>query len=64
MPKRPTTPPEPQQPAPLARWAIHKAAHRLLLVGEVEAADESQAIAKAAEQLGLPATKLIATRRR
>jgi hypothetical protein len=59
MPKRPTKP----QPAPLSRWAIYKAAHRLIWVGEVEAADESEAIAKAAEQLGLLPAKLIATRR-
>ena len=60
MPKRPTKPPpEPPQP----RWAIHKAAHRLIWVGEVEAASEAEAIAKAAEQLQLPPAKLIATRR-
>jgi len=65
MPRRPTKPPpEPPQPAPLARWTRHKAAHRLIWVGEVEAVDESEAIAKAAEQLRLVPAKLIATRRR
>jgi len=64
MPRRLTKPPpELPQPAPLPRWAIHKAAHRLIWVGEVKAADESEAIAKAAEQLGLLPAKLIATRR-
>ena len=59
MPKRPATPPAPQP-----RWAIHKAAHRLIWVGEVEAADESAAIEKAAERLGLLPAKLIAVRHR
>ena len=65
MSRRPGEPtsPEPPQPAPLPRWAIHKAAHRLIWVGEVEAADEAAAITKAAEQLGLLPAKLIATRR-
>jgi len=62
MPKRPTKP-EPAQPAPLPRWAIHKAAHRLIWVAEVEAQDEAAAIEEAAKELQLPATKLIATRR-
>jgi len=52
------------KPAPLPSWAIRRAAHRLIWVGEVEATDESEAIAKAAEQLGLLPTKRIATRRR
>ena len=64
MPRRPVKPPqEPPQPASLPRRAIHKAAHRLIWVGEVAAADEAAAIAKAAEQLGLLPAKLIATRR-
>jgi hypothetical protein len=33
-------------------------------IGEVEAADERAAIEKAAEQFRVPATKLMATRRR
>jgi len=61
MPKRPIKS-EPEQ-VPLPRWAIHKAAHRLIWVDEVEAADEAEAIAKASEQLRLPAAKLIATTR-
>jgi len=65
MPKRPAKPPIPPSPAsPLPRWAIHKAAHRLIWVGEVEEAAESEAIEKAAEQLGLLPAKLIAVRRR
>jgi len=57
-------PPVPPPPASPPRWAIHKAAHRLIWVGEVEAAAESEAIEKAAEQLGLLPAKLIAVRRR
>jgi len=65
MPKRPATPPEPPQPAPLPRWAIcYTGVNARLLLGEIEAADEGDAIEKAAEQLRLAATKLIATRRR
>jgi len=64
MPRRPVKPPLESPPAaPLARWTIHKAAHRLIWVAEVEAVDEAEAIAKAAEQLGLLPAKLIATRR-
>ena len=52
MPRRPTKPPpEPPSPAALPRWTIHKAAHRLIWVGEVEALDEAAAIEKAAEEL-------------
>ena len=43
---------------------MHRAAHRLIWTGEVEAIDEHEAIKKGAEQFGVPATKLIATRRR
>ena len=64
MPKRPATPPEPPQPAPLPRWAIcYTGVNARLLLGEIEAADEGDAIEKAAEQLRLAAAKLIATRR-
>jgi len=66
MPKRSTRPPEPPEPPPpastLPTWTIHKAAHRLVWVGKVEAADEAAAIEKAAEQFGRLPTKLIATR--
>jgi hypothetical protein len=62
MPKR-SSPHEPQ-PAPLPLWIIHRVAHKAIWIGEVEAADERAAIEKAAEQLKVPATKLMATRRR
>lgn len=54
MPKRPAKPPEPPRPAPLPRWAIYRAAHRLIWMAEVDAADESEAAAKGAGQLKLP----------
>ena len=44
-------------------WTIHRAAHRLILMGEVEATDESDALKKGADQFHVPATKLIATPR-
>jgi hypothetical protein len=52
---------EPPKPV---EWDIHKAAAKLRPLGEVEATDESDALKKGAEQFRLPATKLIATRRR
>jgi len=61
MAKRPS---QEQQPAPPSTWTMHRAAHRLIWTGEVEAIDEHEAIKKGAEQFGVPATKLIATRRR
>ena len=53
--------PEPPQPT---TWAIHKLAAKQTWLGEVEAPDEAAAIEKAAEQFKVPATKLMATRRR
>jgi hypothetical protein len=60
MAKKPNEP----QPTPLRLWSIHRVAHKAIRIGEVEAADERVAIEKAAEQFKLPATKLMATRRR
>jgi hypothetical protein len=48
----------------LAVWTIHRAAHKAIWIGEVEAPDEHAAIEKAAGQFKVPATKLMATRRR
>jgi hypothetical protein len=48
----------------LPSWTIYRAAHEAIWIGEVEAADERVAIEKAAEQFNVPATKLMATRRR
>jgi len=55
--RKPETPPQ-------STWTIHRAANRLILMGEVEATDESDALKKGAEHFHVPATKLIATRRR
>jgi hypothetical protein len=51
----------PRNPQPIS-WAIYRAASTERL-GEVEASDEREAIAKAAEQFRVPAAKLIAVRR-
>jgi hypothetical protein len=53
-----------QQSTPLPLWSIHRAVHKAIWIGEVEAPDECTAIEKAAEQFKVPATKLMATRRR
>lgn len=53
--------PEPAKPI---AWDIYKAASKLRPLGAVEAADESEAIQKAAEEFKQPATKLIALRQR
>jgi hypothetical protein len=53
--------PEPSQPI---TWTIYKIAAKQTWVGEVEAADEHTALEKVAEQFKLPATKLMAMRRR
>jgi hypothetical protein len=52
--------PGPTQPT---RWTIYKLAAKQIWIGEVEAADEREAIEKAAEQFKQPATKLHAVRR-
>jgi hypothetical protein len=51
-------------PTPLPMWSIYRMAHKAVWIGEVEAADERAAIEKVAEQFKVPATKLMATRRR
>jgi hypothetical protein len=56
--------PEPPESTPLPLRSIHRVAHKAIWIGEVEAADEHAAIEKAAEQFKVPATKLMATRRR
>jgi hypothetical protein len=51
----------PQLPQPT--WAIYRAASKTVWFGDVDAVDEADAIAKAAEQFKVPATKLIAIKR-
>jgi hypothetical protein len=55
---------KPEQPSKPIIWEIYRAAAKARWIGEVEAADEAEAIAKAAEQFNQPATKLMAVRRR
>ena len=45
-------------------WAIYKIAKKQVWVGEVEAADEREAVEKAAAEFRVPATKLMAVRRK
>jgi len=52
------------EPPKLTSWAIYKVAAKLRPLGTVEAANEAEAIAKAAEQFKVIASKLIAVRRR
>lgn len=52
--------PEPPQ---ILRWSIYKIAARQTWLGEVEAADEREAIEKAAKEFRIDAHRLIAVRR-
>jgi hypothetical protein len=52
------------EPPKLIGWSIYKIAAKQTWVGEVDAPDEAAAIEKAAAQFKVPATKLMATRRR
>jgi hypothetical protein len=55
---------KPQAPPPQpATWTIYKVAAKQTRLGEVEAADEREAVEKAAKEFGQHATKLIAVRR-
>jgi hypothetical protein len=45
-------------------WDIYRAAAKGKWIGTVEAADEADAIAKAAKEFNQPASKLMAVRRR
>ncbi len=56
MPKKP-------QPPPPTTWTIYKVAAKQTRLGEVEAADEREAIERAAKEFGQHASKLIAVRR-
>jgi hypothetical protein len=60
MPKRPSR----QQPPPISSWGIFRAAAKAKPLGTVEAADEAEAIEKAAAQFKVLASTLIAVRRR
>lgn len=55
-----------KKPAPAKQiiWDVYRVAAKARPVGTVEAADEREAIEKAAEQFKQPATKLMAVRRR
>jgi len=53
--------PEPPQPT---TWIIFKIAAKQTWLGTVEAADEREAIEKAAKEFEVPATKLVAVSRR
>jgi hypothetical protein len=53
--------PQPEQPT---TWTIYKLAAKQIWLGEIEAADEREAIEKAAKEFKQPATKLMAVKRR
>ena len=57
MPKKPEPSPQP------ITWTIYKIAAKQTWVGSVEAPDEATAVAKAAAEFRVPATKLHAVRR-
>jgi hypothetical protein len=52
------------EPSKPISWSIYKIAAKQTWLGEVEAPDEAAAIEKAAAEYKVPATKLMATRRR
>jgi hypothetical protein len=54
---------KPEPPKPVT-WDVYRAAAKLRPLGTVEAADENEAIEKAAAQFKVIASKLIAVRRR
>lgn len=53
---------KPQPPKPTS-WNIYKIASKAVWLGEVEAPDEAAAVAKAAAQFKVPATRLMVIRR-
>jgi hypothetical protein len=55
---------KPQPPGQPAAWTIYGAAAKGKLLGTVEAADEREAIEKAAREFKTDVAKLIAVRRR
>jgi len=59
-------PRKPQQPSQRTKWHVYLQARaaRREWVGEIEAADEREAIEKAAKELKQPAKKLMAVQRR
>jgi hypothetical protein len=52
-----------RQPPQLTTWTIYKVAAKQTRLGEVEAANEREAVEKAAKEFGQHATKLITVRR-
>jgi hypothetical protein len=51
------------EPHPAPIWDIYPAIEKAIRLGDVEAADEAEAIEKAAEKFGQEPTMLIAVRR-
>jgi hypothetical protein len=51
------------EPPKRTTWTIYKIAAKQTRLGEIEAADEREAIQKAAEEFKQPTTKLYAVRR-
>jgi hypothetical protein len=54
---------KPQPPSQRTTWTIYKVAAKQTRLGEVEAADEREAIEKAAKEFRQHAMKLMAVRR-
>jgi len=49
-----------RKPTPPPMWIIYRTAAKVEWVGRVEATDQREAIAKAADEFGAPAARLIA----
>jgi hypothetical protein len=60
----PKEPRKPQPPPWLTTWTIYKVAAKQMRLGEVEAADEREAIEKAAKEFNVITSRLLAVRRR
>ena len=60
MPRKPQQPPQPTK----TRWHVYKLAAKRQWVGEIEAADEREAIEIAAKEFKQPASKLMAVPQR
>jgi hypothetical protein len=55
--------PDPQASTP-SSWDVYRQAHKAIWLGIVVATDERDAIEKVAKERNIPASRLIATRRR
>jgi hypothetical protein len=60
MPKQSPDP----QASPPSFWDVYRQAHKAIWLGIVVATDERDAIEKVAKERNIPASRLIATRRR